>query len=69
MWHFSNNEACIANDRLYKIQPFVDLLLQRFQKVVPNRDVCIDETLVPFRGRLLFKQNATNLESNCSNYA
>lgn len=59
--HFSNNEDAIANDRLAKLGPLLKLLTDKFRKVyIPEREVCIDETLVPFRGRLLFKQYIKN---------
>lgn len=61
MWHFSNNQECTEGDRLFKIQPLIDLLLERFQLAnIPNKDICIDETLVPFRGKLSFKQFIKN---------
>ena len=57
VWHFSNNENCPENDRLYKIQPLVDALLTKYQDAyTPSKIICIDESLIPFRGRLLFKQ-------------
>ncbi|KAJ8953498.1 hypothetical protein NQ318_023619 [Aromia moschata] len=54
--HFSNNESP-SNSRLDKIQTLVKLLVGKFQEAyVPNKTVCIDETMVPFRGRLSFRQ-------------
>ena len=61
MWHFSDNNECPRGDRLFKIQPLIDRLLERFQTAnIPNKEICIDETLVPFRGRLSFKQYIKN---------
>lgn len=62
MWHFSNNEdPSLENDRLRKISPLVERLLVCFQdSMVPDRDVCIDESIVPFRGRLRFRQYIKN---------
>ncbi|CAH1965776.1 unnamed protein product [Acanthoscelides obtectus] len=62
MWHFNNNEdESYANDRLRKLTPLVNKLLDRFQMIIkPGSDVCIDETLVPFRGRLRFRQYIKN---------
>lgn len=61
MWHFSDNNQCPQGDRLFKIQPLIDRLLEKFQAAnTPNKEVCIDETLVPFRGRLSFKQYIKN---------
>nr|XP_020139149.1 piggyBac transposable element-derived protein 4-like isoform X1 [Microcebus murinus]XP_020139150.1 piggyBac transposable element-derived protein 4-like isoform X1 [Microcebus murinus]XP_020139151.1 piggyBac transposable element-derived protein 4-like isoform X1 [Microcebus murinus]XP_020139152.1 piggyBac transposable element-derived protein 4-like isoform X1 [Microcebus murinus] len=57
MWHFSNNEECPPGDHLFKIQPLLDHLLERFQvAVVPGKEICIDETTMPFHGRLSFMQ-------------
>lgn len=62
MLHFNDNEGVFQNDdRLRKISPLVDMLKERFQSVlIPQRDICIDETLVPFRGRLGFRQYIQN---------
>lgn len=69
--HFSDNTQ-IMEDRLQKITPLVVKLKQSFQKtIVSGEGVCIDETLVPFQGRLKFKQyistKSINLASNCLN--
>lgn len=56
MVHFSNNEES-NGDRLYKIKPIVDMLVYNFQSVYePSETICIDESLVPFRGRLIMRQ-------------
>ncbi|XP_012634083.1 zinc finger MYM-type protein 2 isoform X3 [Microcebus murinus] len=61
MWHFSNNEECPPGDRLFKIQPLLDRLVERFQvAVVPDKEICIEETMVPFHGRLSFIQYVKN---------
>lgn len=55
--HFSDNNNAQPNDRLYKIQPLIDMLVYKFNKVlIPDDSVCIDESMVPFSGRLLFRQ-------------
>lgn len=59
-WHFTNNEtATISNkDRLFKINL---KLRESFQKhILPGEYSCIDESLVPFKGRLKFKHYVTN---------
>lgn len=59
--HFSNNENIIPGDRLAKIQPLVDLLEIKYKNAfVPGEDYVIDETLVPWRGRLIFRQYIPN---------
>lgn len=61
MWHFSDDEILHKNDCLFKIQPFVDMLLQRFQSaMVPEKDVWIDETSLQFHGRVNSKQDIKN---------
>ncbi|KAJ8950128.1 hypothetical protein NQ314_007981 [Rhamnusium bicolor] len=62
MWHFNdNNDESYANDRLRKISPLIKKLNQKFEEVLtPGTNVCIDETMVPFRGCLIFKQFLKN---------
>lgn len=57
-WHFSDNHKHHSNeDRLIKLKPLLDLLKARFSSVyVPGAVVTVDETMIPWRGRLLFKQ-------------
>lgn len=60
MWHFHNNDV-ITNERLQKISPLMTKLKEAFQSVIiPKESVCIDESIVPFRGRLSFKQYIKN---------
>nr|CAI5844167.1 unnamed protein product [Callosobruchus analis] len=55
--HFSNNETGDATNRLRKIQPLAGNLIANFQAAcTPKKGVCIDETMIPFRGRLSFRQ-------------
>lgn len=58
-WHFSNNEEASVSlsDRLHKLTPLLTQLNERYQYVLtPGEDICIDETVVPFKGRLSFRQ-------------
>lgn len=57
-FHFSNNQEAHADqDRLFKLRPLLDLLRTRFKSVyVPGSVISVDETMVPWKGRLLFKQ-------------
>ena len=56
--HLSNNQEEHADqDRLFKLRSFVDLLRARFKSIyVPGSVISLDETMVPWRERLLFKQ-------------
>lgn len=61
MWHFSDNAESAEGDRLHKVQPLVDKFLNKFQSAfTPGEVFCIDETLVPFQGRLVMKQYIPN---------
>ncbi|KAG5865807.1 hypothetical protein JTB14_029187 [Gonioctena quinquepunctata] len=60
MLHFTDNSV-IIDDRLQKITPLITRLKHKFKAaIVPKENVCIDETLVPFQGRLKFKQYIAN---------
>lgn len=57
MWHFSNNEICPEGSRLHKVQYLIDILVKKYKAVItPDIALCIDETMIPFRGRLNFRQ-------------
>ncbi|KAI4481596.1 hypothetical protein M0802_013906 [Mischocyttarus mexicanus] len=54
--HFANNETIVKNNRLGKVLPLVDLLTVNYQKVFsPGKEIVVDETMVPWRGRLVFR--------------
>ena len=57
-WHFANNdETHSSQDRFFKLRSLLHLLKARFSSVyTPGLVITIDETMVPWRGRLLFKQ-------------
>jgi hypothetical protein len=55
MLHFSNAEQ--SGDELNKIRFVVDFLRRKFKNVFqPFKDLCIDESLMLWKGRLSFKQ-------------
>lgn len=57
LFHCANNEAAAPEDRLYKIRNIVDDIVNNFQEAyTPEQDMCIDESMVPFLGRLFFRQ-------------
>lgn len=72
MIHFSYNQECPKRDRLYKIQFLVDMLVHNFQTLyTPYELICVDETMVPFRGRLVMStinKNKKKTELSCSKY-
>jgi hypothetical protein len=54
--HFDVNEFA-GDDQLAKIRRLISLLVEHFIKFkTPGAITVIDETMVPFRGRLVFKQ-------------
>jgi len=51
MLHFADNRAADTSNRLSKIQFIIDELNKNFQKYYdPPEVLCIDESLIPFRG-------------------
>lgn len=55
-WHFSNNDDRDDRDRLKKIRPIISYFLPKFQEVYkPERELSLDESIMPWRGRLSFK--------------
>lgn len=56
--HCNDNLTCPANctDRLYKIRPIIDTLKQKFGEISPCERLCIDEQMVPFKGKSGIKQ-------------
>jgi len=57
MLHFVNNENANFEDRLYKIRPIIDKLKENYAKYYdPPEMVCIDESIISFRDRVIFKQ-------------
>jgi hypothetical protein len=57
-WHFENNEVREnTNDRLYKIRHVLEYLNQKFAETYfPSENISLDESLLLFKGRLMFKQ-------------
>ena len=53
--HFVDNAVADKTNKLYKLQPILDYLNNRFQAMYrPERELCIDELMVLFRGRVSF---------------
>lgn len=57
MIHFSQDDDNNKLDRLHRVKHLLDVLNNNFQKnYIPGEAICIDESMVPFRGRLIFRQ-------------
>ena len=53
--HFADNNT-EEKGKLRKIQPIVEYLRTEFGRaVIPWENLCIDESLMPWKGRLSFK--------------
>lgn len=56
-WHFSNNEEAPEGDRIFKIKKLTELLVNKYQEnMKPGKILAVDETMIPFRGKLKFRQ-------------
>ena len=61
MIHFNNNETSDRSNRLGKINQLIDMLDKKFKAIFyPGKDFLTYETLVPWKGRLIFKQYIPN---------
>lgn len=56
MWHFADNTFAGTN-RLHKIEHMMSLFIEKFKEAyTPGETVSIDESQIPWRGRLVFRQ-------------
>ncbi|XP_043473691.1 piggyBac transposable element-derived protein 4-like [Leptopilina heterotoma] len=54
--HFQDNEE-ITDHPLKKVEPIIDYLQDKFSNtIIPGKNLCIDESLLLWKGRLKFKQ-------------
>lgn len=60
-FHCCNNNMCPPGDRLHKIKELLDMLMAKYKfACTPKESMCIDESIVPFVGKLSFKQYIQN---------
>ncbi|KAL4103566.1 hypothetical protein QTP88_018927 [Uroleucon formosanum] len=60
-WHFENNNSANKTDRLYKIRKLLNMANDRFKNVhQPGEIIAVDESMIPYRGRLQFRQYIPN---------
>ena len=44
-------------DKIYKLRPFLDLVVKAFQSVyIPSQELSVDESIIDYKGRLLWIQ-------------
>ncbi|XP_040210225.1 piggyBac transposable element-derived protein 4-like [Rana temporaria] len=64
--HFSDNTLCPPRnrpgyDKLFKIRPLINIFSQKFaQLYIPEKHICVDESLIHFTGRLGLEQSTPN---------
>lgn len=60
-FHCSNNVECPKGDRLFKVRDLIDSLVDKYKcAMIPEEHMCIDESIIPFVGRLSFRQYIKN---------
>lgn len=60
-FHCCNNNECPRGDRIFKIRGLVDMLENKFKNCnIPGENLCVDESIIPFVGRLSFRQYIQN---------
>ncbi|VDL63154.1 unnamed protein product [Nippostrongylus brasiliensis] len=59
--HLNDNSRNTHDDRLFKARPVIEIFNSICGKLFrPSRKICIDESIVPFRGRIIFRQYIPN---------
>ena len=60
-FHFADNQNIENGDRLGKIQFLLNILTKKYKSIyTAGKDVVIDETLIPWRGRLKVRHYIPN---------
>lgn len=56
--HFCNNleKPERSSDKFYKVRPLIECVRNRCLQLEAEEDVCVDEQIIPFKGRLQMKQ-------------
>ncbi|XP_063921127.1 piggyBac transposable element-derived protein 3-like [Zophobas morio] len=60
--HFNNNDDLPTDrndpnrDKLFKLRPIIDALTEKFKNQVKPQMLCVDEQIVPYKGRSALKQ-------------
>ena len=51
-----NNNITSQEDKMFKVRPMIDQLREKFNEIKMPQELCVDEQLVPFKGRSQVKQ-------------
>jgi hypothetical protein len=63
--HFSDNtEMDVSDDKLFKIRPYFDSLSTKFNNIPMDEKLCVDEQIIPFKGKHRFKQYVKSKPKN-----
>jgi hypothetical protein len=58
--HFSDNTNVTDNDSLQKIHPFLDSLISKYNNIPMDEKLCVDEQMIPFKGKHKLKNYIKN---------
>ncbi|XP_069092145.1 piggyBac transposable element-derived protein 4-like [Pleurodeles waltl] len=71
MLHFVDNTLVLPrdhpdSDRLFKIRPILNHFVARFSEIyVPGKEIAVDESLLMFKGRLVFRHCVPSKRTRC----
>ncbi|KAK9720867.1 Transposase IS4 [Popillia japonica] len=55
--HFNDNNLLVGcKDKLYKIRPFIDSIVENFNKIPIREKICVDKEMIPYKGYHSIKQ-------------
>ena len=56
-----NSENTNREDKMFKVRPMIDHLRMKFNEIpMEKQELCVDEQIVPFKGRSQVKQYIPN---------
>ena len=58
--HLSDNDNAVQGDKMNKVRPLINHLKEKFNTIPKPENMCIDEQIVPFKGRHSSKQYMPN---------
>ncbi|KAK3880920.1 hypothetical protein Pcinc_014570 [Petrolisthes cinctipes] len=64
-FHLTDNSQIDEHDKWSKVRPLLDHLRSKFKEIPMTEHLCVDEQLVPFKGRSSMKQYIPMKPHNC----